>query len=62
MAKEIKVYTLNETADILQVTVRSIYRWIKDGKIDAFKVGREWRISQEALEAFVATGTGGKKE
>ena len=56
MAREIKVYKLTEVADILSVSVRSIYRWIDAGKLEAFRVGREWRVSQEALEAFMSGG------
>ncbi len=57
MAKDLEVYTLKEVEDILQVTRRSLYNWIKSGKIKAFRVGREWRITKEALLEFTQTGT-----
>lgn len=58
MAKEIKVYTILEVAKIFGVTRRSVYSWLKEGKIKAFKVGREWRFTEEALRDFMKTGTG----
>ncbi len=57
MAKDIEIYTLKEIQELLQVTGRTLYSWIKDGKLKAFKVGREWRVTKEALEAFTQTGT-----
>lgn len=57
MAKDIEVYTLKEVEDLLQVTQRTLYNWIKDGKLRAFKAGRQWRVTKEALEEFTQTGT-----
>ena len=57
MAKEIKVYTILELVDILHVTRRSIYEWIKTGKLHAVKLGKEWRVREEDLDAFLANGT-----
>ena len=60
MAKEIKVYTILELVDILHVTRRSIYEWIKTGKLHAVKLGKEWRVREEDLDAFLAKGTRGE--
>ena len=57
MAKDIEVYTLEEVQTLLQVTRRTLYNWIKDGKLKAFRAGRQWRVTKEALEAFTQTGT-----
>lgn len=57
MAKDIEVYTLKEIEALLQVTRRTIYNWIKGGKLKAFRVGKEWRVTKEALEEFTQTGT-----
>ena len=59
MAKDIEVYTLKEVEELLQVTQRTLYNWIKGGKLRAFKAGREWRVTKEALEDFTKTGTEG---
>lgn len=55
--KEINVYSLSEVIEILGVTRRTLYNWIKDGKIKAIKAGQQWRITEEALEEFLQTGT-----
>lgn len=52
MAK-IEVYTVEECADILKVTKRTIYKYVKDGSLRASKVGRDWRITDTALRAFL---------
>jgi len=57
MAKDLEVYTLEEIAELLQVTRRTLYNWIKDGKLKAFKIGKQWRVTKEALEDFTLTGT-----
>ena len=50
------IYTLHEVEEILNVTQRTLYRWIDSGKIKAFKAGRTWRISEEALQEFIDKG------
>lgn len=52
-----KVYTLQEVADILQITRRTVYTYLKDGKLKAVKIGKFWRVSEENLEEFIKTGT-----
>lgn len=55
--EEIRVYTLNEVRDILKVTQRTIYNYIKGGKLKAVKIGKYWRVSHEDLQEFVKKGT-----
>ncbi len=58
MAKDIEVYTLKEIEDLLHVTRRTLYNWIKSGQLKAFRIGKEWRVTKEALEEFTQIGTG----
>lgn len=58
MAKDLEVYTLKEIEELLHVTRRTLYNWIKDGKLKAFRIGKEWRVTKDALEEFTRTGTG----
>lgn len=53
---EIKTYTLNEVAAILHITTRTLYSYIKDGKIKAVKIGRSWRVTEDALNKLLALG------
>jgi putative molybdopterin biosynthesis protein len=54
---DIKVYTATEALDILKVTRRTLYRYIKAGQIKAIKLGREYRITEESLKEFLEHGT-----
>ena len=54
---DIKLYTLDEVADILQVTRRTLYTWIKADQLKAVKMGKYWRVSEQALQEFTAKGT-----
>ena len=55
--EDIKVYTLKEVEDILKVTQRTLYNYIKSGQLKAVKLGREWRVTDEELKNFLKTGT-----
>jgi putative molybdopterin biosynthesis protein len=45
--------TAQETADTLRVNVMTIYRYIKAGKIKAYKIGKEFRIDKEEFDKFL---------
>lgn len=51
--EEITVYSLNEVASILKVTKRSVYTYIKEGRLPAVKLGKYWRVSKQDLEKFL---------
>jgi excisionase family DNA binding protein len=42
-----------EVAERLQVDEQTVRRWIKSGKLEAVKPGREWRIPPGAFEALL---------
>ena len=54
---ELKVYALEEVCDILKVTKRTMYNYIKAGKLKAVKMGKYWRVTEENLRAFVEAGS-----
>lgn len=39
-----EVYTLEEAMEYLKVSYSTILRWVNQGTIPAFKVGRFWRV------------------
>ena len=45
---EVKLLTIKETAKILRVSERTIFRYIKAGKLKASKIGH-WRIKESDL-------------
>ena len=53
----IRVYTLDEVAEVLKITRRTLYTYVKEGKLKAVKIGREWRVSEAALQDFIDKGT-----
>jgi excisionase family DNA binding protein len=57
MAEIKRVYTLDEVAEIMQVTKRTLYNYIKAGTLHAVKMGKYWRVSEESLQDFITNGT-----
>ncbi|MGI5985261.1 MAG: helix-turn-helix domain-containing protein [Oscillospiraceae bacterium] len=56
---DITFYTLNEVADALKLTRRTLYTYIKQGKLNAVKIGKYWRVSDADLRALISRGTQG---
>lgn len=54
---DIKVYTLDEVADILKITKRTLYTYVKSGMLHAVKMGKYWRVPERSLQAFVNADT-----
>jgi excisionase family DNA binding protein len=52
-----KMYPLPEVAKILCVSVESIRRYIKLGRIKGTKVGGQWRITEESLQQYIETNS-----
>jgi excisionase family DNA binding protein len=52
----VKAYNLNEAAAALGVTRRSMYTWLREGKIKGNKVGREYRILEEEIDRVLKHG------
>ncbi len=46
-------YTPEQLAEKLQLSVRTIWAYIREGKLPASKMGRKYRISEEQLERFM---------
>lgn len=49
-----KFYTVQEVAQLLRVNERTILNLIERGEIKAVQVGNRYRISQEALDDYLA--------
>ena len=48
-----RFYTVCQVANLLAVSTRSVRRWIAAGELLAHKFGRQVRISEIDLRAFV---------
>jgi excisionase family DNA binding protein len=42
-----------QVADRLQIHERTVTRWLREGYLRGFKLGKEWRIAPADLEAFM---------
>lgn len=45
--------TPKDVSSLLQVSVYTVRRWIKDGELPAYKVGRLWRIDEADLNQWL---------
>jgi len=46
-------YCAQELADELRVNIMTIYRYIKAGRLKAYKIGKEFRIDRADFEGFL---------
>lgn len=48
-----KLMTVEEVADYLRVTEKTVYRLLERGKIPATKVGRQWRFNTTSIDKWL---------
>lgn len=53
MIKQKEFYKAEELAEVLQVNIMTIYRYIKAKRIKAYKIGREYRIDNNEFQTFL---------
>ena len=53
MMNDKKLLTPTDVANRLQVNERTVTLWLRNGHLRGFKVGKEWRISPDDLQAFL---------
>lgn len=49
--------TVAEVAGVLRVSNMTVYRLIKAGELPALRVGKNYRIREQDLETYLATGS-----
>lgn len=50
---ENELYTAQEVADIFKVNIMTIYRYINSGKLEAYKIGKEFRVDKKVWKKFL---------
>ncbi|MBC2728655.1 MAG: helix-turn-helix domain-containing protein [Desulfosporosinus sp.] len=45
---------VDEVSDLLKVSQQTIYNMLKDGRLIASKIGREWRFNRNSVERLFA--------
>ena len=58
--KEKPFYKAEDLAGLLEVNIMTIYRYIKAGRLKAYKIGREFRIDKVEFENFLNNVKTGK--
>jgi len=48
--------TVCEAAKVFNVTFRTIYNWVRSGKLRAVKIGKQWYIPKAAVDALLRDG------
>lgn len=46
-------YKAEELAEKLEVNIMTIYRYIKAGRLKAYKIGKEFRIDKDEFNTFL---------
>ncbi len=54
---ESELLTVAETCRFLKITPRTLYRYIQNRRIPAFKLGKEWRFVRSDLEQWIRDRT-----
>ena len=54
MNKLIELLSVEELCSTLNIGRNTAYRLLQNGDIPAFRVGRKWKITKEALEQHVS--------
>lgn len=47
-----RLYSVEEVAALLGLHVKTVRGYVRDGRLDAVRIGRQYRIGADALEAF----------
>jgi excisionase family DNA binding protein len=50
------ILTVQEVADYLKISKTTIWRWCKEKKLGASKLGHSWRIHRAEVERVLAEG------
>ena len=51
--EKLKLLTIEEMCDILQVGRNCAYELLQSGQIKAFRIGRIWKIPYENVKSFI---------
>lgn len=50
------LYTTKEIAKQYKVPLVTVQKWIREGKLTAYRLGKEYRVKESDLLAFVQAG------
>ena len=50
-----RLWTINELVAFLKVSYPTVLNLIKKDKLPAIRLGKQWRVTQKALDEFLGT-------
>jgi excisionase family DNA binding protein len=50
---QLRLLTLHETAELLQLSRRTVMRMVQRKELPAFKVGGQWRVNESSLTKWM---------
>ncbi len=53
LTDSVSFYSIQSIAEILDVSVKTVRRWINRGELPAHKLGNQWRVSSLDLDVFL---------
>ncbi len=51
----VRFLTVAEVADVMRVSKMTVYRLVHSGQMPAVRVGRSFRVPQDALDHYLST-------
>ena len=48
-----EVYTTAQAAEVLQINIQTLRKWIREGKLPASKLGSDYRVTGEDIKSFL---------
>lgn len=48
-----RILTVKQAAELLQADADTVREWLRRGRIPGRRIGREWRISEDALQDWL---------
>lgn len=59
MTQPLRTLTPSQAAVLLSCHVKTVLKWIHEGKLPARLLGKRWKILERDLEAFLQRGRAG---
>lgn len=53
-----ELLNIDEVCTLLKCTRRTVYTYLKTGRLKAFKLGGQWRVTKADLQAFIEAQRG----
>src|ERR1700733_2561001 len=55
MSEQPRMYSLDQVAERLGLHVRTVRAYVRSGRLNAIRIGKQYRVAREELESIVGT-------